>query len=28
VAAVHKEGHHSLEKVALTDEQVQVFSAA
>jgi hypothetical protein len=28
VATVHKEGHHSLEKVALTDEQVQVFSAA
>jgi hypothetical protein len=28
VAAVHKEGHHSLEKVALTDEQVQGFSAA
>jgi hypothetical protein len=28
VAAVHKEGHHSLDKIALTEEQVQVFSAA
>ena len=28
VSAVHKEGHYSLEKIVLTEEQFQVFSAA